>query len=102
MKVKKQRRKYTAEFKSKVALEALDYNVTLSSLGRRYDVNPSLIGQWKKSVVENSHRLFEDSDTGKDARDRQIEALNREVEALTADYEFLKNCLSGYNKKNMK
>jgi len=40
--------------------------------------------------VENSHRLFEDSDTVKDAHDRQIEALNREVEALTADYEFLK------------
>ena len=102
MKVRKQRRKYTAPFKSKVALEALDENVTLSSLGRRYGVHPGLIGQWKKSVVENSHRIFEDSYPVKDARDRQIEALNREVEALTADYEFLKNCLSVYNKKNRK
>jgi len=102
MKVKKQRRKYTAAFKSKVALEALDYNVTLASLGRRYDVPPGLIGQWKKSVVENSHRIFEDSNMGKDARDSQIEALNRKVESLTAEYEFLKNCLSVYNKKDMK
>jgi len=101
MNVKQQRRKYTAEFKSKVALEALDEGVTLAALGRHYGVHPGLIGQWKKSLVENSHRLFEDSAPVKDARDRQIEALNREVEALTADYEFLKNCLSGYKKKNV-
>jgi len=102
MKEKKQRSKYTASFKSQVALEALDENVTLSPIGERYGISPGLVGQWKKSLVENSHRLFADSHPEKDDLDRKIEALNREVDALTADYEFLKNSLSAYLKKNMR
>jgi len=102
MKEKKQRRKYTAEFKSRVALEALDENVTLSALGERYGIAPGLAGRWKKSLIENSHRLFADSHPEKDDLDRKIEALNREVDALTADYEFLKNSLSAYLKENVR
>lgn len=102
MTTRKQRRKYTAEFKSKVALEALDENVTLSALGERYGIHTGLIGQWKKSLVENSPCLFEDSHPEKDERDRKIEALHRKVDALTADCEFLKNVLSAYQKKSVK
>jgi transposase len=61
MTAKKQRRTYTASFKFKVALDALDEKITLSALGERHGIHPSLVRQWKKVLVENSHRLFEDS-----------------------------------------
>ena len=102
MKLKKQRRKYTASFKSKVAPEALDENVPLSALGRRYGVHPSLIGQWKKSAVKNSPRLFEDSAPVKDVRDRQIEALNRDVDALTGYVGFFKKQVGDLSPKERK
>jgi transposase len=97
----KQRRKYTASFKSEVALEALDERASLSALGKRYGISPGLIGRWRKSVIENSHLLFEDSYPGKDVRDRRMEALNREIDVLTADCEFLKDSLSGYLKSKI-
>ena len=93
MKVKKHRRNYTAQFKSKVALEAHEGCVSALVISKRYGIHPNLICQWKKSLVENSHCLFEDSHPEKDDRDRQIEALNKKVESLSKDVEFLKKQL---------
>jgi len=93
MKIKKHRRNHTAQFKSKVALEAYEGRVSASAISRRYDIHPNLICKWKKSLVENSHCLFEDSHPGKDNHDRQIEALNRKVDVLTRYVEFFKKQL---------
>jgi len=93
---KQHRRTYTAEFKSKVALEALDERVSASALSKRYDIHPSLICQWKKSVEANSHRLFEASYPEKDEIDREIEALKKKNETLRAECDFLKSNLSLY------
>ena len=37
------RRKFTAEFKAKVAMEALQERLTLSELSKKYEVHPNLI-----------------------------------------------------------
>ena len=90
MSIKANRRKFSAEFKSKVALEALQERNTLSELSKRHEVHPNLIVQWKKSLLENGFRVFQESHPEKDERDKLIESLYKETGSLTMDVNFLK------------
>jgi transposase-like protein len=44
---KQTRRKFSAAFKAKVALEAVKNQKTLAELAKEYEVNPVMISQWK-------------------------------------------------------
>ena len=90
------RRKFSASFKAKVAMEALQERATLSELSRRYEVHPNMISQWKKSLMENSIKVFQDSHPEKDNRDKLIESLYKEIGTLTMDINFLKKKLGSY------
>jgi transposase len=46
------RRKFTAEFKTRVALDALSGEHTLSELASKYGVHPNQVSQWKKQAKE--------------------------------------------------
>jgi transposase-like protein len=91
-----QRRKFSAEFKSKVAFEALQEKSTLSDLCKRYDLHPNLITQWKKLMRENGFKVFADPHPEKDDRDKLIESLYKEIGSLTMDVTFLKKKLGPY------
>ena len=54
---KTNRRKFTAEFKAKVAMEALQERSTLTELNNRYEVHPNLIVKWKKSSAIQREKL---------------------------------------------
>jgi len=96
MTTKKNRRQFTAEFKSQVALEALQGKEAQSELSKRYEVHPNLIGEWKKALIDNCHRIFEDPHPERDACDKKIDALTKENDILTQDVNFLKKKLSPY------
>jgi len=70
MNTNKSRRKYSAEFKSKVAVEALQERSTLSDLSKRYELHPNQIMKWKKSLSENSFRIFANTHPEKDNSDK--------------------------------
>ena len=42
------RRNFSAEFKAKIALEALVGDKTLAELAAKHDVHPNMIAQWKR------------------------------------------------------
>ena len=54
------RRKFTAEFKAKVAMEALQEKLTLSELSKKYEVHPNLITKWKNQLKEQSTSVFKE------------------------------------------
>lgn len=58
------RRKFTAEFKAKVAMEALQEKLTLSELSKKYEVHPSLITKWKNQLKEQSTSVFKERGEG--------------------------------------
>jgi transposase len=53
-----QRRKFSAEFKAKVALEALSGELTLAELASKYDVHPTQIAGWKRQAKEGMVAAF--------------------------------------------
>ena len=52
------RRKFSAELKAKVALEALRGEQTLAELAARYNVHPNLITNWKKPARKGLVDVF--------------------------------------------
>jgi transposase-like protein len=57
--MKKSRRKFSSQFKAKVAIEALKERETLAELAKRYEVHPNQISQWKREFLDNADKAFE-------------------------------------------
>jgi putative transposase len=55
-----QRKRYTPEYKAKVALEAIREQKTLNELGREYGPHPVQISQWKKQALDALPAAFGD------------------------------------------
>ena len=47
------RTRYSAEFKAKVALDAIRGELTLAELAKKHAVHPNVVGQWKRLAIEN-------------------------------------------------
>ena len=52
------RRRYSAEFKAKVALEAIKGEATIAELVMKYGVHQTLINTWKRQAIEGMTGLF--------------------------------------------
>lgn len=76
--MEKSRRTFTAEFKAKVAIEAIKENKTISELAQIYQVHPNLITHWKRDFLANAGKVF---DSGKD-ESSEIKKLKKENEQL--------------------
>lgn len=55
----KKRRNHDAGFKSRVALEAVKGERTVSELAAEYGVHPTMIHQWKKALLGGAAEIFE-------------------------------------------
>ena len=85
------RKKYSANFKGKVALEAVGEKKTLAELASEYGVHPSQIIKWKKELQERAIEIFNKgvSQNGKDAQTREDE-LYRQIGQLKVEVDWLK------------
>ena len=52
------RKKFTAAFKAKVALEAIKAQRTAQELGSLYGVHPTQVTTWKKQLVAEAAEIF--------------------------------------------
>ena len=48
----KKRRRFSSEFKKKVALEALGEQDTIQQIAARHKVHPNQVNKWKRQAVE--------------------------------------------------
>ncbi len=92
MKTRKQRRKFSSEFKTKVTIEALKGQQTLAELSRRFEVHSNQILKWKKEFLANAGASFERSDEFKELR-KEREKLLRKIGEPEMDRDFLKKKL---------
>jgi transposase len=87
-------RKHTAEFKAKIALEALQGDKTLVEIAAQYELHPKQIQIWRKQLLDNAKVAF-DSDGGKADKNWQIEKakLFAQIGKLTVERDFLEQGL---------
>jgi transposase len=87
---KGKRKRYAAEFKAKVALEALKGEETLAQLASRYEVHPNLITQWKRTASEGMTEVFTKKFAGSEiAHANTVKVLHEKIGQLTVERDFL-------------
>ena len=94
--MKRKRRHLTAEFKSRVALEALKDEKSIQQIAQDNDIAHSQVSAWKKELEERICELFERKNAASDAAKKseiQSARLERKVGQLVIEKEFLeKKC----------
>ena len=95
--MKRKRRIHSAEFKARVALEALKAIKTISQIAQEEGVHPVQVSHWKKELQQRLPELFasQASDRNEKAKaERDKSRLERKVGQLVIEKEFLeKKCV---------
>ena len=87
---KTKRKRYSAEFKAKVALEAIKGEQTVAELGSRYGLHPNMITNWKRQAIQNMAETFSSkTERARAAGDDQIKELHAKIGQLTVERDFL-------------
>ncbi len=72
--------RYSADFKARVALEALRGELTTAQLATKHGVHQTMVGDWKRQAMEGVAAVF----SGKTAAQESAQASEAEVDKLHA------------------
>ena len=89
-----QRRRYTSEFKAKVAMEALKGQRTKHELSAQFEVHPNLICKWKKVLHERASEMFSESKKPSESYTQNNGDLYKQLGRLQVENAWLKITLS--------
>ncbi len=86
----KERRRHSPTFKAKVALEAVKGEETVAQLAARYEVHPSQIQAWKRSLLEGAAGVFGvNHDKRQKADEALVARLYQQIGQLKVERDFL-------------
>lgn len=89
---KRTRRKFTGEFKAKVALEAVKGQETVNQIAARCEVHPHQVTQWKQHLLRQAPMAFEQPALRKEDEGVE-EQLYEQIGRLKMELEWLKKKL---------
>jgi len=75
------RKSYSADFKAKLVLEALEGEKTINEIASKYEVLPLSLKNWKKQFLENMSLAFDKSTVVKEYKD-EIEELKKSKDSI--------------------
>ncbi len=84
------RRHFTADFKAKVALEALRGDKTIQEIAGRHKVHPNQVSTWKRQAMDGLGAVFSNgADKGRMDHDDEVHDLHAKIGQLTVERDFL-------------
>jgi transposase-like protein len=87
------RKRHSAEFKAKVALEAAKEIKTLNELASQYGVHSAQISQWKTQLLKNMAELFSTQKKNAD-HTKKLDELYRQIGEVTVERDWFKKKLN--------
>jgi putative transposase len=78
------RKRYSADLKARVAIEALRGLKTANEIARIHKIHPNLVGLWKRQALESLPDLFS---AKRDRRIQDEEGLRKELYARIGELE---------------
>jgi transposase-like protein len=89
------RKRHSAAFKAKVALEAAKQTRTVAELAKVFQVHPVPISQWKKQLLDGAESLFRDGRRREREEEHTTQAeLYERIGRLNMEGEWLKKSLA--------
>jgi transposase len=90
---KQTRRKFTADFKAKVALEAIKNHKTLAELSQQFEVNAVTISKWKSEFLSNVAAVFGGTSSPGEIDSPELDKLYAQIGQLKVENDFLKKSI---------
>ena len=85
------RKRCSADFKAKVALEALRGEQTVAQLAARHGVHQTMINAWKKQAIEGIAGVFAGkAEAAEAARESAIDQLHAKIGQLVVERDFVR------------
>ena len=83
----KKRRRFTAEFKGRVALEALQERDSVQAIAARHELHPNQVSVWKRQLLEAVPEVFARGGRRKLAKEHEakIHDLHAKIGELTVE-----------------
>lgn len=83
-------KRYTADFKAKVSLEAIREELTTAELSKKYEVHPTMINAWKRTAIANMAQSFDAKSVSEPAiSGKDVEKLHAKIGQLVVERDFL-------------
>jgi len=87
----RKRRSFTAEFKARVALEAIKNQHTLQEIASRFEVHPNQVVHWKRRALEALPGVFSKGRVLEQKADEELrDQLYQQIGRLQVELEWLK------------
>ena len=87
----KHRRNFSADFKARVALEAIKGQRTVQEIASHYGVHPNQVTTWKRQAVEDLPELFADRRIRGNESDEVLKSeLYQQIGQLQVELDWLK------------
>ncbi len=98
--MKTTRKRYSAQFKLEVALEALQEKESLSAIALKHSVHATQITQWKKQLKEQLTDFFSTAKPTTGTDEKLTEKLYQKIGQLEMELDWLKKKYDRYQHKN--
>ena len=97
------RRRLTADFKAKVALEALRGDRSIQEIAARHKVHPNQVSTWKRQAMDGLGTMFSNGagEAGSD-HEAEVHDLHAKIGQLTVERDFLARGLARVPPRNVK
>ncbi len=84
------RKRYSADFKAKVALEALRGELTAAQLATKHAIHPTMVNEWKRQARTGLASLFSGRAEAIEAvREGELDRLHAKIGQLVVERDFL-------------
>jgi transposase-like protein len=91
-----QRKRYSAQVKAQVALEAIKGHKTVNEIASEYGLHPSQITQWKKQALEELPRIFSPRRQKAEQAEEELKAaLYQQIGQLKVELDWLQKKTGG-------
>jgi len=96
----KARRRHSAEFKFKVALEAARGQKTINEIASEFSLHPNQVSTWKQELLEAGDNVFRQPGSKQQREHEALQAeLYEQIGRLNMELEWLKKKVAGFGER---
>jgi transposase-like protein len=92
--MRRPRRNHSPEFKAKVALAAVQGDLTMTELVKKFDVHANQITEWKKLLLSGASDVFGKGVQKTEDNEQTVQDLHAKIGQLTMENDFLERGLA--------